>query len=318
MQHKLKEKLDFSFSMKDFSEITKVLQSYMEERSTIYDNLFLNGNYTNDDLRKYAHYFITPLIKNREVHPALYRIKHFLSREYEFFTLPDVGSIIDQLQDYFSLSGEDLQLLDCPFEDFEYDVINAIIDLWNCLYDKACNYPFLIMNEYKNEVTNGVHFYYREDYVDKELLQIYMKFIEDVNTIFPKTLKRLDSILLVPQSYIDFTAGKGTAQFFLSDSIFAPEQIKEEDKKFFLETLYHETGHFIFDLLSETSQILWYDYYNNWIKKGIKLTREEGKNEVEECFADVFSRVYSPVHDFIQEPNPIVVELFKNILEKEF
>jgi hypothetical protein len=315
---KLQEKLDFGFSLKDFNEMTKILQAYMQERSDMYDKLFLHGAYTQDDMREYTHYFITPLLKDKPVHPAIYRIEHFLGREYEFFTLPEVGEIVFLLQQRISITPEDLQELEVSFEDFEYETINTIIDLWNMLYDKACNYPYLIMNSYTNDVINGVHVYYRKEFIDQDLYDLYIGFIEDINTIFPKSLKRLDSLLFVPQSYIDFTAGEGTAQFFLSDSVFAPERIKKEDKEFFLETLYHEFGHFIFALMSECSQILWYNTYNEWTEKGIKLTRDEGKNEVEECFADTFSRIYSPVHDYIQQPNEIVLETARFILEEEF
>jgi hypothetical protein len=329
MIHKhLKEKLDFSFSIKDFEEISKLLEDFLLFRIDVFKELFCsNKGLEKKSKNEYIHFFITQYDKDEsnpdkpvaEQHHFLSRIQHFLSRNYEFFTLPEVQATIQSLLYCFTLTKEDIEENYDNFEEFENNIIDLILDKWDDLYSKVQEYPFLTIKEFKNEIIQGVSVYYKENSIDNELLEIYKHFIVDMNTVFPKSLKRIDSILFVPQSYIDFTAGEGTTAFFLEDEIFMPEQIVEKDKKFFVETLYHEFGHFIFALLTETNQILWYKYYDEWsVSSNIKLTREYGKNEVEELFADAFSRIYSPLHDFIQEPSTVIIDTVKNILQDDF
>jgi hypothetical protein len=316
----LKEKLDFSFTMKDFEIMTKLLDEYIQERQYAYQELFCKeGDLDEDSYKEYIHYFITALFtdEDKKQHPFLERVNHFLSRNYECFSLPGVPEITSQLAYCFSLTKE--EIYETPyFDEYDYEMMDTIIDLWNELYDKIMEYPFLNIREYEHEITNGISLYYKNESIDLELLGIYKQFITDMNNVFPKSLKRIDSILFVPQEYIDMSAGEGTTAYFMEDEIFMPEKIKDEDKKFFVETIYHEFGHFIFALLSESSQILWYDYYSTWLTQNIKMTRDEGKNEVEELFADGFSRIYSPLHDFIQEPSIVIIDTVKNILEEEF
>lgn len=98
-----------------------------------------------------------------------------------------------------------------------------------------------------------------------------------------------------------------------------PSTIKDEDRLFFVETLYHEFMHFIYELLPETEHILWYDYFDQWKENSIKLTREYDKLDPEELFADVGSYIYgSEKNDFIKKPADMVIDTFKDIIERGF
>lgn len=325
-ESKLTEKLDFSFSIKDFDEMTKLFEPYIQERIEFYKNLFCQEvSPDKESILEYIHYFITPILsseeakeKNIKTHPFIGRVIHFLNRNYEFYILPGVQENIQMLLYCFSLTREDIEE-QTNFEEYENKMIDIIIKEWEELYKKVLDFPYLTIKNFKNEIINGISVYYKEESIDPELYAIYRQFIVDMNTVFPISLKRIDSILFVPQSYIDFSAGEGTTAYFLEDEIFMPEQIKEEDKTFFVETLYHEFGHFIFALLPEASQILWYRFYQEWsTSEFIKLTRDEGKNEVEELFADGFSILYSPLHDYLQRPSEIILDTVKNLIKDNF
>ena len=83
--------------------------------------------------------------------------------------------------------------------------------------------------------------------------------------------------------------------------------------------LIHEFGHFIFDIMPERYQIAWYSNFDAWIQNEVKLTRDTGKNEVEELFADTFSILYNPnIGDFITEPSSLVIDTFMDLVSRSF
>jgi len=98
----LKEKLDFSFSMTDFSIISDMLYEYMLDRVTVF-NTMQDMSYDESIIDEYLHFFVSPHIKNKKYHPYIYRLIHFLSRDYEVFNVPTVASLVDILLDCFLL-----------------------------------------------------------------------------------------------------------------------------------------------------------------------------------------------------------------------
>jgi hypothetical protein len=135
---------------------------------------------------------------------------------------------------------------------------------------------------------------------------------------YPTSLRRLDSIILCSKDYIEFVAGEGTMAYFVASNIFMPSSVPKEDELFFTTTIFHELGHFVYDLLPIECQILWQDYYIEWCKNNVKLTRDEN-NSVEELFADVFSLQYNPKQpDYIHEPSKLITNIFYEIIDRGF
>jgi hypothetical protein len=309
--NKLNEKLDFSFSIKDFSLITEILEYYLQDRLFAFNNLdFSKPN----NIESYINYFLCP--KTEKYHPYLFRIQHFIDRDYEFFNKEEIGSLVGKLRSLLR-SDYDSIINIKDFQKYEFDCINDIFDNWDIFYQKVQDYPLLVIDSFTYDDSKQTPIYYDTN-TDKFILNTVHEFLEIVSKAFPVSLRRLDSIILCDSEYIDFVAGEGTMAFFINDNIFMPKTVKEEDKNFFIETIYHEFGHYMFSGLYEADQILWYDLYEEWVKKDIQLTREEGKNEVEELFADAFSIKYSPVNDFIEKPSEIVIESFTDILNHSY
>lgn len=312
----LSEKLDFSFSIKDFKEISSMFDQYMDDRVSLYKKIFLEQSPTKQQMLEYISFFITPVVENALEHPNLYRIKHFISRNYEFYTLPSVSVLIEDLYNYLNLSAEDINLIE-DFSEFEYNVIQTLYDSWRQLYEKVQELPFLLLKTFKYTTMCNCQIYY-DPTTEEFTLKNFITFIKIIHKYFPKQLMRLDTFILCDPEYIEFSAGDKTMAFYLDDTVFIPCTVKNEDKEFYVETLYHEFAHHLFTLMKETSQLLWYDLYNTWVEKKLKFTRDDGNNEVEELFADVFSLLISPVHDFIQDCSKTIKDYFKIIIEKEF
>lgn len=314
MKKTIREQLDFTFSIRDFNTITVLLEQYLDDRISVYNNLISSEN--KEDIDLYIHYFITPILEDEKTHPYLYRIKHFLSREYELYNHPDITDIVASLQEIFGINKEQIDALE-DFLDFEHDSIENIYTLWQEFTEKVREYPLLLLNQFDYKIKDFVPVY-SDPSTDEFVLKVFDKFVDDMKTYFPASLRRIDSFIFCDPAYIEYVAGEGTMAYFTSESVFLPCYVEEKDKNFFTETLVHEFGHFIFDLLPETEQILWYDLYDTWKENNIKMTRDEGKNDVEELFADVFSIIHSPVHDFIQQPSTIIVDSFIDIIEQGF
>ncbi len=310
------EKLDFSFSFSDFNVITELLDHYLEDRVYVFDEVFNAKTYSDKDKVDYIHYFIEPCIKDKPHHDYLERIQHFLSREYEIFNHPKISALVDTLQSIFFTRKDDYDSIE-DFEDYEVEVIDQIYESWQQLYQLISQYPLLELDTFKYEVIDFVPIYYTDD-SDSYVLNEVKKFVKVMKKEYPTSLRRLDSLILCDTEYIEFVAGEGTMAFFVGDNVFMPNKVSDDDKLFFTTTLYHEFGHFIYDLLPEHCQVLWTDYYKEWITKGIKLTREEG-NDVEELFADVFSLQHNEKKpDYISEPSTQIVDTYKDVLERGF
>jgi len=308
----IREKLDFTFSYKDFDTITELLELYLSDRITAYQDIFEN-DYTEDDKNFYIHYFIYPFLEDEDIHPYIYRIQHFLNREYELFNHTEINSIIVELQDIFGITQEQIEAVE-DFEEFEFNNIEKIYELWEKLYEEIKNYPLLDLKDYnRQEIDKTVIF--SDPATDSFVLDTFYEFLSIMQKNFRSELMRLDSFIFCDPEYIEFVAGEGTMAFFTSDNVFMPCYVEEDQRHFFAETIFHEFGHFIFDLLSETDQVLWYDFYNEWLEKGLELTREEG-NEVEELFADVFSIIFNPhTNDFLHSPSDIIINTFIEIIK---
>lgn len=302
----------------DYDTITNILEGYLEDRTNAYSNLFnIGGKVSQEDIDYYVHYYLTPFIENEKYHPAIYRIQHFLGREYELFNHPDIANIVYELQDIFSINKEQVDNIE-NFEDFEFENINRIYDLWEELYNLVESYPLLSLEDYDYAIKDFIPIYTNPN-TDTFVTNEFNKFVEIMKKEFPSSLRRIDCFIFCDPEYIEFVAGEGTMAYFTSESVFMPCYVSEENKKFFIETLFHETFHFIFSLLPETLQALWYELYSDWERDSVKMTREKKEdNEVEELFADVGSWVYSPVNDFIKQPSTIIIDSFKEILELGF
>jgi len=175
-----------------------------------------------------------------------------------------------------------------------------------------------MLDSFTYNVIDGVTTY-ADPNTDKFIRDTFDSFVSKIKPKFPNSLKRIDSFIFCDPSYIEFVAGKGTMAYYINDSVILPCTVKEDDKLFFVETLYHEFMHFIYELLPENIQVIWYDYFDTWIENEVTLTREYDKLDPEELFADVGSFIYGPEHnDFIKEPSQIVVDVWKNLIESGF
>jgi hypothetical protein len=314
---KLSERLDFSFSYNDFAVITELLEQYLDDRVYVFNKLINENSYTENEKTQYINYFITPCVEEMKQHEYLSKIQHFLSREYEIYNHPKIASLLDTLSSIFFTTKEDYDLID-DFENYEVETIDAIYELWQQLHELISNYPLLNLDDYKYEVIDFVPIYYKKEDVDSFVLKEIKKFIHIMKKEFPTSLRRLDSVILCSKDYIEFVAGEGTMAYYIESTIFMPANVEKEDELFFVTTLYHEWFHMVYSLLPEECQILWQDYYIEWCKKGLRLTRDEN-NEVEELFADVGSIVYNTKNpDYIHEPSKIIINTFNEILKRGF
>ena len=311
----LTEKLDFSFAIKDFNLVTELLDQYLNDRVYTFNKMFNDHDISDEEKQQYIHYFITKIFDNKKQHEYLSKIQHFLSREYEIFTNPEVANIVNALSSLFFANVEDFDLIE-DFENYEVDTIEMIYEAWEELTELITIYPIIDLDSYEYEVVDLVPIYYKK--VQPFVLNEVKNFIHKMKEEFPVTLRRLDSIILCHKEYIEYVAGEGTMAYFISDTVFMPSNVESKDESFFTTTIYHELGHFIFSLLPEECQILWHDYYVEWLNSKLMLTRDEN-NESEELFADVFSLVYNIKNpDYIHEPSKIIVNTFKEVLNRGF
>lgn len=325
----LNEKLDFNFSFADIKAIDTILNDYIKERSDFYSELFCSEeSFTQEDVNSYLYYFTgyisDTLGEDEEVNPKLTRLLHFFSRNYEVFTIEpiakDVSTILCYLQgEYLSdnLSFEEIS-------EMEVDAIQNLTDTWQELSEKFADYPLLNIDKMQYKDIDGVQVYYDAN-TQPYAMEEFEKFVKNVNKVFPNTLLRLDSFILVDPDYISFVAGEGTLAYFLDDTIFFGSSVKNiekcgDDREFYSRILYHEFGHFIFDLLSESSQIFWFDKYSEWKDKQVKMSRDEMKYDPEdELWADSFSFLFEDTKEgFIHKPSEIIIDTVKFLLNKEF
>lgn len=318
MNNKLNEKLDFTFSYKDFNLITELLNQYMDDRVYVFNSIVsMNDGFTDDLKKEYIHYFIAPFMENKPYHKYLSKINHFICREYEIYNYPEISEIVANLKSIFNTDYNTLEIIE-DFEMYEMENINLIYALWEQFTSLVANYPILNLDTYNYEKIGSLPIYYNNP--PKELLNEINEFILRMENEFPTSIRRLDSIILCSKDYIEFVAGKGTMAYFVSDTVFIPDDIKEDDYLFFITTLYHEFGHFIFSLLPEECYIIWYDYFDEWKQNKLKLTRDKEQDvDAEELFADVFSLIFNPnIPDYLHEPSQIIMNTFIDILNRGF
>jgi len=309
---KIEEKLDFSFSTEDYASIDDIFSSYLQDRKNTYENLFKDQSYSKEESLDYINFFIIKLDNNEEQHPYLDHIKHFLNRKYEFFTLPEIEKIVDQLKKWLSPELDTYSLED------EEDTLDSLHNYWVLLGKKIRAYPLLTLSNYNKIRIGNTALFYKED-TDDFVLDSVHKYVSHIVDLFPEQLARLDCFILCSPEYISFSGGKNTFAYYLEDSVFLKNSISEEDKKFYIETLYHEFGHFLFELMKERNQIRWYNLYDLWESKGVTMSRDEGKNDPEELFADAFSILMTNVHDYLNPNlNPIILQYCKIFLKDEF
>lgn len=307
----LSEKLDFSFSSEDFNTIDSLFNSYIQDRKSIYENLFTNSEYTKEEERDYINFFIKQIIKEEEQHPYLFHILHFLNRNYEFYTLPEIYDVVQKLKNCFNITPE-YSLHD------EIGLLTNTVQYWEKLKEKIRFYPLLDLNSYYKVTVDNTSVYYKDD-SNKVLVEEVIKFVTKISNYFPKQLARLDSFILCSPEYISFSGGENTFAYYIQDSVFLKNTIEKKDYSFYIETLYHEFGHFLFELITEKNQVLWYDLYTLWESKKITMSREKENNEPEELFADAFSILMTNIHDYLNPNlNPIILQYCKIILKNEF
>ena len=230
--NKIQEQLDFTFSFTDFEVITDILEEYLRDRSTAFNKIF-SKNYTEKDIAFYIHYLISPFLEEEKYHKSIYRIQHFLNREYEFYNNEKVEIIINELRDIFNVSYDIIKNID-DFEEYEFDTINKIYDLWGELYELVQKYPFLELDKFNYEIKDFVPIY-SDPNTDSFVLNEFYKFVDIMKKEFPSSLRRIDSFIFCNPEYIEFVAGEGTMAYFISESVFMPCYVKEEDRNFFIE-----------------------------------------------------------------------------------
>lgn len=328
MAEKLQEKLDYSFSFKDFKKINEYMNNFISDRRGSFQKYFIEYNAeTAKNFKKTCQDYIEYFVANdgKESHSALYRIIHFINRPYEVFSLPEIEPLISRLKFLFSIPYEEIDDFEEFISEYEVDTIQEIEEIWASLNELLASSPRIIMSDLQYIQKGSIQIYV-EPNADTFIVQTISNLAEKMVESFPLHMSRLDSFFIVNKDYINFACGvddDSVMAFYLEDHIFFPSHIDPNDKDFFLFSVWHEAGHFIFELMSEASQELWYSQYQKWEEKGVKLSRiGNNDNEVEECFADAFSYIYGPlktvVEDFVQPPSQIVMNTVRSLIEEEF
>lgn len=333
----LNENITFNFSdsfFKDVNALDELIKNYLIDREKMYEELFCSEeSYTNDDIDKYIDYFMTPSTDlTQNVYENLYHIQNFFNRDYEIYIQDEINSLRNKILSL--ISGTTYQ-----YETFEEDELKNIIeikDLWEEFKVKTAQAPLLDLDKMDYKNVYGVQCYF--DNPQFFVQETFDKFMNVLHKNFPNVLLKLDTIVIVPKDYIEFVGGEGTQAFFTDNALFLANSCDKEDKeeKIFYElVLYHELGHFIFSLLSETSKILWSDLYKTWREKDVKMTRDDDRNSQlydedgnesgefkEELWADTFATLLygEDLSDkyYIHKPSALISNSVKFILDDEF
>ncbi len=346
----LTERLDFNFSWNDITTVDNIFQDYIEDRIQSYNEIFKElETIDSEEIKKYLHFFINfDSNFDYDNHPNLERLYSFLDRDYEIFTIPSIIDVIplihNSLLPYYIdeiQNEDDLGFLQDICEK-EYDVLTNLKENWETFILEITNFPMLNLDNMDYENINGVQVYIDKN-TKKENLDSFLLFLENIGKEFPNVLLRLDSFLLLDSEYIELVGGEGTKAYFLEDSIFYSNSFeqktktvddkntdkefkKKEDKMFTIQSYYHEFGHFIFSLLSETYVNYWKDCYAEWEEKKVKMTRSEDRNSqldvfCEELFCDSFACLFVDCPDedyYIHNPSEVIIDSIKFILREEF
>lgn len=331
---RIQEKLDYNFRYSDAKIIDELMRYYISDRERMYNELFCSTmDYTLEDVKSYIKYFMGEPNGNieqdgDEYHEYLYRLKHFLSRNYEMNLIPEFAESVTNIYSCLiscldtDISDEDME----NFESLEYESIKNLKTYWADYLSKLIEYPMLNLDKMNYANIAGVQVYYNDTITDW-VLNTFLEFVQNIKRDFPSTLLRMDTFVLVSPEYITFCGGEGTEAFFTDDAIFYADSCPEEDREFYRSALYHEFGHFIYSLLSETYQIYWCDNYIEWKNNNVKMTRDEDKNSqkdefCEELFADCTSCHYlcdlMTDEDYIHNPSNLIMNVWEFIIKKEF
>lgn len=323
---KLTEKLNFNISMEDFVAISSFIKDYLNDRKSMYKDIFCSDEpYSKDDIEDYINYFTKSngyYDDNGMIigHPYVERILHFLEKDYEIFILPEIEGNVELLKTY--LMGIDIDRDN--FEEYEFKVLENFEEAWNKIIEVFKKYPLNNIEKMEYKELDGVHFYYYPT-IQNYALETFIEFVDTVSKNFPNTLLRFDSFVLVPKEQIELYAGEGCYAYYINDSIFYADRVDKDEKEFYKLVLYHEFGHFIFEsVFSECLQQCWFDYYEEWLSKGVKMSRNlsENYNTVEgadELFADSFAFLFAePTEEgFIEKPSEIIMDTIKWLFKQE-
>lgn len=322
-QQRLKEKVDFSFDIQDFILIDKYMLSYLDDRANNFEKNYSLDNFQNVDpgeARKHINIFVSPIDLDRsEMHPGHSLILRFLNRHYEPFTLPQVEPTVERLKFLLDIEPEEIESPVDFCNDFEADYILEIQDLWTKLYKLLQESPRLNLDQMLCVESLGCPIYYTRN-TDKFILDTVINVVNTFRKYLPRALMHMDAFALIDPKYLEFSSGsKEVFAYYMDDLICIPEKVKPEDKEFLVFSINHELFHFIFAMMSLTSQLLWEDLYKEWVASGVKLSRPEGKNECEELFADTGAFLFCTADPgYITPPSAVISNTVKKFLEKEF
>ena len=328
----LRERIDFNFTYKDCSTMDKIFSEYINDRKALYEQIFLSPEgYTSQDIKDYIDYFCMAPTGSEEqdsnIHPNLPRIQHFLERKFSIFMMEKVEQIMNDLCEAMTNITCFYDVCeDCfdEFEEAEFNSIQKMSECWDSFMKTVMEYPLLNLDQMEYAPMGGVQVYYYKT-IQPFVYKSFLSFLEDIKRDYPNTLLMMDTFLLVSPEYIEMCAGEGTQAFFTEDVIFYADSCKKEDKDFVQSVFYHEFGHYIYSLLSETMMEYWHERYLDWKNSGTQMTRDTDKNSQldefeEELFADTFSTLYIDNGEdaYIHKPSPIITDTLKFILEQEF
>lgn len=334
--------------IKDSKSVDKLFKQYIEDRKQMYESV-LDSELNDDSIAIYKDYFCKYCGElDNDVHPHLWRIIHFLERDYESYIENTIGSASANIL---------LLLTDIDYQDFEKDEYDRIVELekeWNNFLDLILSVPLLDVNTMEFENKYGVSIY-KNKKCDEFVLSAFDEFLETVHKVFPNTLTRLDAIVITTVEYIHLVGdgkysidGSTCAYYtdgclFLASTLNMKEDSDElEEKKFYYIVLFHEFSHFIFSTLSETAQIYWHNIYKDWRTKGINMTRDDDRNSqlydndgnesgenVEELWADTNGLILynmtkfgknnpTTKEDYIHMPSYLITDTVEYLLRKEY
>ena len=336
MKQSLAENIYFNYSdsfFKDVNTLTPIIEQYYKDRKAIFEQLYNDKDCTEQDLEEYFNYFTTASTEmTKDVYETLFRIQHFFDREYEIFINPQVLELRNSLLDFVYNSS----FLN---KEAEQENIFNFRKNWKKFKQVICEIPSLDLDkqEYKNLF--GVQCYFDPN-TQSFVVDTINSFMQNIHSAFPNTLLKLDTVLIVDKDYLQFLAGDDSTQAFFTDNcLFLASSCDDtddpEEKIFFETVLYHEFGHFIFSLLSETSQIMWFNLYKDWQSKDVKMTRDKDKNSqlyneegqetgenIEELFADTFAMKFvgekTNNNFYIHKPSSLITDSLDFILRNEF
>ena len=325
----LNEKLDFNLSMEDISTMNSLMKEYIDVRKQFYKNIFCSDEeYSKEDILDYLAFFTQLNLTdddNTEQYELVERILHFLERNYEMFIFGDIALCVETIKSIFYgeyLNDDDL-IVGNEFEDLEYEKIIELENKWQEFIEYIRKYPLMNLDKMEYEEMFGCHVYFEKG-TQQIIKRGFKDFIENIHKDFPNILLRFDSFILVSPSYIELCAGEGTYAFYMDDTIFFSNKYDSDEQKFSNTVFYHEFGHFIYELISETYQQYFTDCYIEWNDKGTKLSRDLSEYSnlegADELFADSFSCLYYEPSDegFIHKPSEIILDTVRFILEQEY